>query len=333
MSRTSLKIDYHSAEFAPLTKRLSKDMKVAATNLSSKEARFLVDSYYMMQEQRIRMNNRVKRMVKDGEPSSVIEFLFSQGQTLEDYVKVSLDVYSDNHPVGNWLRLHDGIGPVLAAGLLAYYPPEALGLYAGNLWSFAGLNPGAEWKKGELRPWNARLKALCWKIGESFVKVSGRNEPNYGHVYKSRKVYETGLNERKAFAAQAADLLVRFNYSKSTQAYKALSQGKLAPGHIHARAKRYAVKLFLSHYHEAMFTWYFKMQPPPVYMLEHGGHYGYIPTAIRLPWANEIGAFRQDVWNDHVRRVQAMKLDAARQIEEEHASEVLDDLDPTEGED
>lgn len=330
MPRISKKPIFNSDEVSPLTKRLSKDMKIAASNLSAKEARFLVDSYYMMQEQRIRMNNRVKRMTRDGKPSSVIDFMFTQGQTLEEYVKVSLDVYSANHPVGNWLRLHDGIGPVLAAGLLAYYPPEALGRYAGNLWSFAGLVPGVKWKKGQIRPWNGRLKALCWKIGESFVKVSGRNEMNYGHIYKNRKVLEYQRNEQGAYAEQAASLLLEFNFGKETQAYKALSKGKLAPGHLHARAKRYAVKLLLAHYHEAMFTWYFKMQPPPAYILSVGGHYGYIPPMVKFPWANEIGAFREDVWQAHVQRVAALKADAARQIAEEHASEVLDDLDPTE---
>ena len=40
---------------------------------------------------------------------------------------------------------------------------------AGQIQAFAGLDPTREWNKGEKRPYNARLKALCWKIGQCFI--------------------------------------------------------------------------------------------------------------------------------------------------------------------
>ena len=47
--------------------------------------------------------------------------------------------------------------------------------------------------------------------------------------------------------------LEKYKIGKTTDAYKAYSVGKLPPAHIHARAKRYAVKMFISHLHE---IWY-----------------------------------------------------------------------------
>ena len=37
---------------------------------------------------------------------------------------------------------------------------------------------------------------------------------------------------------------MRYKIGKTTEAYAAYSAGRLPPGHLHARAKRWAVKLF-----------------------------------------------------------------------------------------
>ena len=47
----------------------------------------------------------------------------------------------------------------------------------------------------------------------------------------------------------------------------------LPPAHIHARAKRYAVKLFLSHWHHvAYMIEYDGQEPPKPYILNQDGH-------------------------------------------------------------
>lgn len=98
------------------------------------------------------------------------------------------------------------------------------------------------------RPWNASLKTLCWKIGESFVKVCNNPDAFYGRIYAERKEYEKQRNASGALAEQAAAALAKKKIGKDTEAFKAYSTGILPPAHIHARAKRYAVKLFLAHY-------------------------------------------------------------------------------------
>jgi hypothetical protein len=120
------------------------------------------------------------------------------------------------------------------------------------------------------RPWNADLKTLCWKIGESFVKVSGRDDDVYGHVWAERKAQEEQRSEAGQFADQAAAGAERVG--KTTEAYKHYSQGKLPPGHLHARAKRYAVKLFLSHFHHVAYELRYGEPPPKPYVLTQEGH-------------------------------------------------------------
>ena len=252
-------------------RKLSKDEKTASVTLGKDEARFLVDAYYQLQENRIRNDGQVRSMAKDNEPHTVLQWLADMNRTLEDQIKNALDAYSLADPVGRWLRAQVGIGPVIAAGMLAHLD-IAKAETAGAFWSFAGLEPSKTWNKGEKRPWNAELKVLCWKAGESFVKVSGNERAIYGHIYKARKLQEIERNEKGDFAAQAADILTKKKIGKDTDAYKAYSIGKLPPAHLHARATRYAVKLFLAHLHEVMYVQHHGRKPPLPYAIGILGH-------------------------------------------------------------
>lgn len=249
--------------------RLTRDQRKAAADLSDQEARYLVDTYYIVQEDRKRADNQVRAMKESGEPVALIVWLAEQHRSLENQIKGALDKYSANHPVGEWLRSVKGIGPVIAAGLLAHID-IAKAPTVGHIYSFAGLTEHQVWAKGQKRPWNADLKTLCWKAGESFVKVSGDEEAVYGQLYAQRKAKEQARNEAGEYADQAARILKAKNFGKTTDAYKHYSEGKLPPAHIHARAKRWAVKIFLSHLHE---VWYEK-------------HYGEpLPARFQYPFA------------------------------------------------
>ena len=196
---------------------------------------------------------------------------YVQSRTLEDQIKRALDKYSNSHELGVWARGVVGIGPVITAGLLAHIDIEKAPA-AGHIWRFAGLDPTCKWEKGQRRPFNADLKTLCWKIGESFVKVANNPNDIYGKIYQKRKELEKERNEQLLFKEQAEQKLKDFKISKNTDAYKAYSIGKLPDGHIHARAKRYAVKLFLAHYWEIGYKLHFRKDPPLPYPIAHLGH-------------------------------------------------------------
>lgn len=263
-----------SSGLEPL-KRLTRDVRAASDTLGLEEIRYLVDSYYALQEYRKATGNQELALSKSKEPPEVINWIKIQTEMLEGQIKGVLDRWTSQHPLSARVRGVVGIGPVIAAGLAAHIDMEKA-TTAGCIWNFAGLNPSIQWEKGEKRPWNGGLKTLCWKIGESFVKVSGNPNDIYGKLYLQRKEYEQRKNEASEYADQAAAKLARFKIGKSTEAYKAYSSGKLPAGHVHARAKRWAVKLFLSHYH----TVGREMLGLPLvkpWVIEHGGHVDYIP--------------------------------------------------------
>jgi hypothetical protein len=295
--------------------RLSRDIKAATTTLERKEARYLVDLYYNIQHYRISSRNQERAMESDEEPHLTISFFADQMQVFENQIKRVLDAWTDNDPLGQWAKSITGIGPVIAAGLLAHIDIHKANT-AGKVWRYAGLDPTSEWNKGEKRPWNASLKVICWKAGESFVKVSNNEKDFYGKIYAKRKEYEIERNDQvrevaiprgvivditqpgvisdgpgqelytiypiadKYYTggnAQWAYKALKKKIGKDTDAYASYSIGKLPPAHIHARAKRYAVKLFLAHYQEVGYKITFGEAPPAPYPMAILGHSDYIP--------------------------------------------------------
>ena len=213
---------------------------------------------------------------KAPEPHDTIAWLFQQEQTLENQIRRALDAYSGSQPAGVWARSVVGIGPVIAAGLLAHIDITRAPT-VGHIWRYAGLDPTSTWDKGTKRPWNASLKRLCWIIGESFVKVCNNPNDVYGKLYQRRKEQETLRNEAGAYAEQAAASLLAKRFGDQTEAKKHYLAGKLPPARIHLRAERYAVKIFLSHLHHVMYELANGEPPAKPYVLDHhGGHAHYI---------------------------------------------------------
>ena len=208
-------------EEAKLLRKMKKDLRDAAKLLQPHEARYLVDYYYQMQKTRIQSSNRI--FAAGGEPSTLIEWLFSEQKAVEALLKAAMGKYAESQAVGLWSLDVIGIGPIIAAGLLAHIDITKAPT-AGHIWSYAGLDPNTIWHgrvKGKaivesiigkskdvsdeeflsicaaagrkpsslrkmakdaltktslvkalsMRPFNAELKKLCWKIGESFVKT------------------------------------------------------------------------------------------------------------------------------------------------------------------
>lgn len=159
------------------------------------------------------------------------------------------------------------------------------------------------------KPFNGQLKTLCWKIGDSFVKLSNRPDSFYGGVYRKRKLQEWERNLSGELSDQARKSMEQKKYGKTTDAFAwysglcspALTRSKLAegkplvvkeckgpggipmlsPGHIDARARRYTVKLFLSHLHECWYRSEFGKEPPKPFAISQLGHAHYIEPPQR----------------------------------------------------
>jgi hypothetical protein len=241
---------------------------------TDREARYLVDHYYRMQDDRKRAMMQMKAVDKAEESKETISLLAAADKALELEIAKWITDYAVAHPMWSYFKSVKGIGPIIAAGLLAHIDINKCPT-VGHIYQFAGIagNGQKPWLKKTLRPHNAKLKTLCWKIGQSFMKAGGY----YGDVYRARKVYEIERNERGDLAAQAENKLKTNNYGKTTDAYKHYKAGRLPPAQIDARARRYAVKLFLAHFWEVWYRVHFGKAPPLPYPIAHLDHAHYIP--------------------------------------------------------
>jgi hypothetical protein len=301
--------------------KLSPELIQAAEFLPLEVASDLVRVYYGVQEQRLKIDNQIRATrlmecpscgaklsdVRRGRPVTERFFVCGIcGVMGDDEVSVTaplfvrqalasgeeralklLDRWTANDDLASWSREVVGIGPVLAAGLRAEIDVSRAPHVSG-VWAFAGYNPEAVWNKGEKRPYNAFLKTVCWRASDSFVKVSGREKSLYGRVYRDEKNRLVEKNTNGGFAKDAKDRIdsgVRVP-GKGTEARKALDAGRFPKGQLDLRARRKAVKLFLSHY----WTCGRILQGLPVsesYANDKLGHVYIIPPEVTYPSARE----------------------------------------------
>lgn len=253
---------------------LSKDLrkKIKVSQLSRREAKQLVTLYYRFQKHRIALAHQARKIAELGDNNEILLFFSDQMEALENQVKFALDKFGQTYPVGNWLRSITGIGPVITAALIAHIDIEKAPT-AGHIHSYAGLNPGVRWEKGKKRPWNSELKVVAvFKAGESFVKTQSNKEGHYGKLFRKYRDALEFKNESGFYKERAATILATRKFDKDTEAYKAYIIGKLPDAHLHAMARRWVVKLFLSHLHDVLHRLRYGMKAPLPYALAHLNH-------------------------------------------------------------
>lgn len=247
--------------------KLSKDMKAASSTMTRNEARYLLSQYLTMQNNRKASDQKAAKMEEraSGEPHAVLNWISENAGALEKQILSALKAYAESQPMGQWAMDIDGVGPVVAAGLLAHIDIEKCPT-VGHIWAFAGFDPSKKWEKGQKRPHNAALKQIGYYAGECFVRCT---KSPYRALYDQRKEYEKAKNEAGDYMPQAHQIFK----DRPTHAQKATyKSGKLPDGHIHSRAKRYAVKQFLSDWHAEAYRKHFGKEPPKPYPIAILGH-------------------------------------------------------------
>jgi hypothetical protein len=220
---------------------------IKAYELQSDSVADAIELFYDAQKLRIMHQNK-ERTESTRDLTNWFHEWLAKGEKVIS-AKLTQWVKSDRSPQeAKWAYSQIGLGPILAAGLAAHIDVTKADSISA-VWKFAGLAPGFDRRtKGKTLPYNSRLKVLCWKIGESFVKVSGKEGAVYGQFYASFKADEINRNETGRYREAAARELASKKFSDNATK-KRLLEGKLSDGHLHSRAKRRAVKLFLSHYY------------------------------------------------------------------------------------
>jgi hypothetical protein len=226
-----------------LVEPMDRDFIETAVHLTRRQVRHLVNCY-------LTRNTLQQLKTEDDEICLIIEGLLNQAETLENTIKRLLNIYNDTHPIGKWLKSIRGITPIYAAGLLSYIDIKKAPT-AGHIWSYAGLVP--QIIPGEYN-YNPSFKRLCLDIGNKFAELG--NSCFYGRIYNKRKTYELEKKiEKAAVFLQSTDEI----------------------SHNDKKAKRYAVKMFLSHLQAIWYEMEFREKPANPYAIDIAGNTQYIP--------------------------------------------------------
>lgn len=260
----------------PVFTKFSRDVRALLETLDQASARKVVDAYYVLQENRMAFAAQARELAKEGNPHELMDLLTDGMHAMEKSLKSPLQQFAQADVAGAWAISQYGIGPVLAAGMVAYVDITKAPT-AGSVWRYAGLDPTQTWEKGQKRPFNAEFKVLCWKIGQSFMKFSGKEQCFYGQLYKSDKARRVEKNNNGEYADFAKSILEKKNF-KENQTKSVLKSGKLPDGQIDAQARRFAVKIFLSHFHAVAYQAHHGRPAPRPYIIAHGDHVHEIPV-------------------------------------------------------
>jgi len=241
--------------------------------------RTLVDMYYDFQSQRIQTQLRIEAskrehfLTEDDLSIYGLTTIFQNAAAFEVDIEKIIKRQLKNHALYNqYLTRITGIGPMLAAGLIAYIDDIEKFDHVSSLWQYCGYGMNryceqckkptyveVEYHTGKtakkLHPletchicqektqiilqrrisgyqsnWNDKLKVLAWKAGISFVKQSA-DRSKYRKLYDKIKKDEHRLHPKKI---------------------KENSKTLYNDGHLHNRAMRKVVKIFLAHFWQ---TW------------------------------------------------------------------------------
>lgn len=236
---------------------LDKEKLLLARNLSGAEVRLAVANYYAEQAMRKRADMQIRHL-GDKELNPVLQYsadVHAEWEGIQE--KVMLE-YARAHPIGRWMLNQTGVGPVIAAGLLAHLPVGGIPETVGHWWSFAGLNPAQKWEKGEKRPYNPHLKQLTYHLGECVKRASGSENSYYGPLYKEQKEILVKRNDAGGFKEKSEVFVM-----KEPARQKAVrASGKVPPFYLDRMACRWVAKIFLSHVH-ALWYWTENHRAPP----------------------------------------------------------------------
>lgn len=175
-----------------LSKDLKKEIK-SVKNMSREEIRALVDNFYQIQDKRIALQGQIRALRQQADDlatnttADILEWQLKTQMIQEKGIKDALETVAKNNPVGKWLMSIKGIGPLIAAALIAYFDVTNIE-YATHFISYAGLNDNN-------RPWLGveKSKKIVEEVlgnskeitDEHLEEISIRSKWKYGYLLQA----------------------------------------------------------------------------------------------------------------------------------------------------
>lgn len=218
--------------------------------LKNKELRVLVESFYDMQKLRIALGNRIRQYGKAGllesvDPYPALERIREGEKELEGQIPSVVK----QHPLWDmWFSGVKGIGPDMAAGVIAWRDDIGKADTISAFWKYHGLSPTqTKREKGQKLDHNPKAKTHVWKVGVQLLKAQGiyaeiyyRAKARYERRDDIRKKHEHIVGYKKKngkYVMKNGEKVPKYEAEGGMKSYKL---------HIHNMAMRKMIKQFLA---------------------------------------------------------------------------------------
>lgn len=181
------------------------------------DLKLLTRLFYEAQDQRKAAANRVGAYEGLGIETPYAHAALQDAEEYEKHLAKHIRALLKVNPFYNaWLKHVKGIGPLLAASLLAELGSPQRFNTVSALWSYAGLKvkngEAMRRAKGEKANWNPMVKMTAWKIGSQFIKTNGCLGRELYDKYKAYYIARDGEDpkwkpHRRALRRVAKDFL------------------------------------------------------------------------------------------------------------------------------
>lgn len=230
---------------------LFKDTDVAFEHYNQRSMRDIVSAYYRMQSERSVLSAHSNKLQESEYNHDVLDRVSDVFVSIEDSLYPLFETFSSQYRVGQWALLHSGITPVFVAGLISNIDISKA-YNVSSVYRYCGIDPSLTYVKGSKVPWNTDLKSLVWKIGQSISKSNTDKHSFYVDLYHQNRTSCQQVNLSGGYSQKAKDTLANRNI-KNTAIRQTLESGFLPDVYIDAQARKFAVKIFLAHFHT---VWY-----------------------------------------------------------------------------
>jgi len=247
--------------------------------MNREAVRVLVETYYDIQDLRIRTQNRIRAahdrgVLEEAWVQKLHDRVDVKMRMQEDAVKRMIQAEIKHEPLWvKWLQGVKGIGPCVAGGLLSWAGDCSQFTNVSKLWAYSGLHvvDGAapKRKKGEKANWNPRLRTLAWKAAKSFVMVGN----GYRELYEQEKVRLRRLHPEPESWDPPRYMKKEDDNGKKVEIMH------FSDGHVDAMARRKVAKVFFAHYWQ-MARESAGLDTRSPWVIEHGGHQTEIPVVM-----------------------------------------------------
>jgi len=160
---------------------------------------------------------------------------------LKDFENVAEDTL-----IWKWSKNVKGLGPVGCMTFLGFINPDATS--AGKIWKYFGYAPDSKLVKGQKANFNREAKGRAWVIATNVIRAG---DPYYTALYKAKKKYYLKVRGMEKYIEDPTKCP---DYEKCMELLRAKAKRLGRPvkkppcrAHVDNRAKRWLIKLLLSH--------------------------------------------------------------------------------------